>query len=591
MSYNSVIARRPTLYEGSKKHEADEAIPCLKARLLCSLRSLAMTILVSGFCLPFAHASSAVTILESIPVQYAGRVKPFQSFAEEAVLYVTGKKIFKRTAATKLVWQWMSEPEKWNVEPMIPVSHPKVREDFGLMLVGHRVSCEVVLGHHVFLKEVESAMQRRQKKEKLSLEDQKRVEIYERAIFFREIGEGKIPGWVAHPENLSAGWLPFQGIVSEQGKQTLSGFFPEDKISRLSNALQEVLAAFRQNPESPEAAVSAAEFSLSLEDLFASRGMMLDRKILSMEVTYNHLHPFRWAWIFYFTSVLFFLFFAGIKKNQLAFGTSLAAFLAGFFMHSYGFYLRCQIAGRPPVTNMYESMIWVSWAVILFSLILSLIYRASFIRNVAASLAGFALVLAGGFPVALDPTISPLVPVLRSNLWLSVHVLTITLSYGAFFLAWGLGHAVIAAYAFSKQKETPIKFSQYLYRTLQIGVILLAAGTVLGGVWASYSWGRFWGWDPKETWALIALLGYLTVLHGRFTGWLGAFGIAMGSVIAFLGVLMAWYGVNYVLAAGLHSYGFGGGGLHYVLLAILIDLCTVSFLAIIYKRKSRLIAS
>lgn len=83
-------------------------------------------------------------------------------------------------------------------------------------------------------------------------------------------------------------------------------------------------------------------------------------------------------------------------------------------------------------------------------------------------------------------------------------------------------------------------------------------------MWANYSWGRFWGWDPKETWALIALLGYILVLHGRFTGWLKPFEFAAGSAVAFLGVVMAWYGVNYVLAAGLHSYGFGGGGAQYV---------------------------
>ena len=89
-------------------------------------------------------------------------------------------------------------------------------------------------------------------------------------------------------------------------------------------------------------------------------------------------------------------------------------------------------------------------------------------------------------------------------------------------------------------------------------------GTMLGGVWASYSWGRFWGWDPKETWALIALLGYLAILHGRMIGWFKDFGTAVGAIIGYLGVLMAWYGVNFVLGTGLHSYGFGSGGYAYV---------------------------
>ena len=92
-----------------------------------------------------------------------------------------------------------------------------------------------------------------------------------------------------------------------------------------------------------------------------------------------------------------------------------------------------------------------------------------------------------------------------------------------------------------------------IYRSIQIGVVLLAAGIILGGVWADYSWGRFWGWDPKETWALIALLGYIAILHGRLVGWIQPFALAAWSVIAFGLVIMAWYGVNFVLGAGLRK--------------------------------------
>ena len=95
---------------------------------------------------------------------------------------------------------------------------------------------------------------------------------------------------------------------------------------------------------------------------------------------------------------------------------------------------------------------------------------------------------------------------------------------------------------------------------MQVGVVLLATGTFLGGLWAAYSWGRFWGWDPKEVWALIALLGYLAVLHARFAGWVKHRGLAALAVSCFALVIVAWYGVNFVLGAGLHSYGFGGGG-------------------------------
>jgi cytochrome c biogenesis factor len=118
-------------------------------------------------------------------------------------------------------------------------------------------------------------------------------------------------------------------------------------------------------------------------------------------------------------------------------------------------------------------------------------------------------------------------------------------------------------------------------------VLLLAAGTILGGVWANYSWGRFWGWDPKETWALIALLCYLLTLHGRLAGWWTEFGLVVASVICFLAILMAWYGVNFVLGKGLHSYGFGVGGETYVAIFVVLDLLFVAFAIWRYRKSKR----
>ena len=141
--------------------------------------------------------------------------------------------------------------------------------------------------------------------------------------------------------------------------------------------------------------------------------------------------------------------------------------------------------------------------------------------------------------LALDRSINPLVPVLRDNFWLTTHVLTITLSYAAFALALGIGHLALGKVIAGKNPD--VGLYNYLYRTLQVAGLLLASGTILGGVWANYSWGRFWDSDPKETWALITLLGYLIVLHGRIAGRWAGFGTAVGAVLAFQGVLMAWY--------------------------------------------------
>jgi ABC-type transport system involved in cytochrome c biogenesis permease subunit len=190
-------------------------------------------------------------------------------------------------------------------------------------------------------------------------------------------------------------------------------------------------------------------------------------------------------------------------------------------------------------------------------------------------------------PSILDPTLQPLEPVLRSNFWLTVHVLTITISYSAFFVAFCLGDVGLFYYLRGENqwKERLQVIANGIYRAMQIGVVLLASGILLGGVWADYSWGRFWGWDPKETWALIALLGYIAILHARLVGLIKQFGMVVSSIVTFSLVIMAWYGVNYVLGAGLHSYGFGAGGVEYVSAFIALHFLYVIVTVIIRKGK------
>ncbi len=258
--------------------------------------------------------------------------------------------------------------------------------------------------------------------------------------------------------------------------------------------------------------------------------------------------------------------------------------IAAFLVHAYGMALRMTISGRPPVTTMYEPVNWVAWGAMLFALIFEAVYKVRYFAACASALAVICLILADNVPI-LNGAIDPLVPVLRDNMWLTVHVLTITLGYAAFTLAMGLGHLNLGLYFFAPGQAALFKsLSLFLYRALQVGTLFLAVGTMLGGIWASYSWGRFWGWDPKETWAFIALLGYLAILHGRMIGWFREFGTAVGSIVGYLGVLMAWYGVNFVLGTGLHSYGFGSGGYTYVGGFVAFELLVI--VAALLRRRS-----
>jgi cytochrome c-type biogenesis protein CcsB len=254
----------------------------------------------------------------------------------------------------------------------------------------------------------------------------------------------------------------------------------------------------------------------------------------------------------------------------------MAVTVAAFAVQAYGMTLRVLISGRAPVTNMYESVVFVGWGAVLFALLFELRYRAGTFAALASGLAALSLVLADSVPI-LDGAIEPLVPVLRHNMWLTLHVVTIMLGYAGLFLAMGLAHVQLGLQMVKPDAAGPLKtMAQFLYRSLQAGTLLLAVGILLGGVWASYSWGRFWGWDPKETWSLIALLGYLALLHGRFAGWVRDFGMAVGSIVGFLLVLMAWYGVNYILGTGLHSYGFGSGGTGYVVGFVAVELAVIA---------------
>jgi ABC-type transport system involved in cytochrome c biogenesis permease subunit len=355
---------------------------------------------------------------------------------------------------------------------------------------------------------------------------------------------------VPHPSDGNASWFSLADLgEAEQA--------PIQRIRTLATAL---VTSYQSGDR---AGVSASASALGRRLMELAPELYPPAKTVGLEVQYNRLKPFRLAWVAYLFGFLFLL--ASFPLSARWAGrTGLALVLLGFGLHAYGMGLRIYISGRPPVTNMYESVVWVAWGAVLFALVFEAVYKARYFAAAAAGLATLSLILADNVPI-LDGSIDPLVPVLRDNMWLTVHVLTITLGYAAFLLGMGLGHVNLGLYFFAPRKTALFKtLSLFLYRALQVGTLLLATGTMLGGVWASYSWGRFWGWDPKETWAFIALLGYLAILHGRMVGWIREFGMAVGSILGFLLVLMAWYGVNFVLGTGLHSYGFGSGGYAYV---------------------------
>lgn len=259
--------------------------------------------------------------------------------------------------------------------------------------------------------------------------------------------------------------------------------------------------------------------------------------------------------------------------------------------------------GPRVVLTMLGSILFVPWcwAVDDVGEMIAETQKRAWFGWAAAAFAAFGTCIAWYSPPdILNKNFSPLQPVLRSNFWLTIHVLTIVASYGAGFLALILGNISVGYLVFgryrapahsnlaakpgmqaageveefdhrSRPPEAFNEVAQYCYRAIQVAVMLLVAGTILGGVWADVSWGRFWGWDPKEVWALISALVYLAILHGRYAGWFNNVGLVFGTVLGASMIMFSWYGVNFILpmfadggAVGLHSYGSGAGGLEFV---------------------------
>ena len=265
---------------------------------------------------------------------------------------------------------------------------------------------------------------------------------------------------------------------------------------------------------------------------------------------------------------------------------ALTVFGVSLVLQAVGFGVRTAVAARAPVANMYETVIFVAFMAAVFAFVLELLYRSRVIALAGALVATLGLILADQLPLALDPKISPMVPVLRTNFWLTVHVLTIVASYAAGTLAWGLGNVRLGMLAFgSGSRLTLERLSQFTYRAMQLAVLLLAVGTFLGGCWAAESWGRFWGWDPKEVGALVALICYVIPLHARYVGWVRDFGLAVSAVLCYASIIVSWYVINFLLAAGLHSYGFSAGGGWGMLWATVLNLEWLLVTCYLYGRR------
>ncbi|MBI3565708.1 MAG: cytochrome c biogenesis protein CcsA [Elusimicrobia bacterium] len=280
-----------------------------------------------------------------------------------------------------------------------------------------------------------------------------------------------------------------------------------------------------------------------------------DARRARQEVVFNAAQPFVAGMTLYVLALLAVFAWWGTRRAeaQSAGGGLLAA---AVLVHTVGLFARVALQGRPPVTNLYSSAVFVGWVSAALGLFAERVHKKGF-AHAGGALVGFSTLLIAQHLSASGDTMEMMRAVLDSNFWLATHVVTVTIGYASTFLAGALGIAWVLRRQFlSKQDpETTRALVGLCYGIVAFSLFFSFVGTVLGGIWADQSWGRFWGWDPKENGALLIVLWNALILHARFAGYARERGVMVMAVFGNIVTALSWFGVN-MLGIGLHSYGF-----------------------------------
>ncbi len=500
-------------------------------------------------------SNSQAAELSSILVQdQGGRIKPLQSMTSDVLRKVVKKESVDGLNSVQVVMGMYFYPEHWQRVPMIKVTNEEIRKKLGIRdkFASYIDFFDLAaMGQYKLSTIVQEAYQ---KKPGLRTKlDQEIMKVDERLNVCYMVYSGsmlRIFPAKNDPNNKWYGPAEFPGKPSKEDSLFVSGVLGlyVNTLSQTGNEATstEILNGIKKFQE------------INAGDIYPAKSK------ISLEIFYNKAHIFdkltKYYGIIGFILLILLLVSVLSEKKGIDKIIRIATLflLLGFIFHTFGLGIRWYISGHAPWSNGYESMIYIAWAAMLSGLIF---VRKSPFTLVAASLLA-ALTLMVAHMSWMNPEITNLVPVLKSY-WLTIHVSVITASYGFLGTGMVLGLFNLVLYIMKTDKnkvklDKQIKtLSEINELSLILGVYFLSVGTFLGGVWANESWGRYWGWDPKETWALITALVYIFITHMRnVPGLKGYFAFNLASVVGFFSVLMTYFGVNYYLA-GLHSYAQG----------------------------------
>ncbi|WP_306591815.1 cytochrome c biogenesis protein [Geothrix sp. 21YS21S-4] len=514
----------------------------------------------------------------SLPILEGGRVKPLDSVARNALLVIHSRQSFRHDGR-------MVGPDEWILDVMF---RPQVADTQAIFVIDDLEVLSLIGARQTksrnyfsfadlspYLQEVQKQAMAAQ-----SIPPQKRtrfqsavVNLFDRVYLYYKLrntlqlaGSPGL-GWEIQSLGTAEAAARHQDLIQFAQFRILPpppGNGP-DAWQSVGQALSAAQAGAHLHPglvplaklNAAYAASDAATFNQALADLKTAVATLKPEAAshASNEVIFNRAQPFFAGLTIYFVAFLV-LAVSWAWKPEILRPTAYALLASGAIVHTLGLAARIILQGRPPVTNLYSSAVFVGWGAVVLGLIVERMYRKGF-GTAVASLAGFAsLIVAQNLGTEGD-TMEMMRAVLDSNFWLATHVVTITIGYSGTFLAG----AIAIAYAIRKHvvavqdAETDKALVDMAYGVICFALFFSFVGTVLGGIWADQSWGRFWGWDPKENGALLIVLWNAIILHARWAGYVRQRGTMVMAIFGNIITACSWFGVN-MLGVGLHSYGF-----------------------------------
>jgi ABC-type transport system involved in cytochrome c biogenesis permease subunit len=555
---------------------------------------------LAGLAPPGAVRGLDLDAFGRVPVLEGGRLKPVDSVARNALLLLRGQQELRhdgrRVGADEWLLDVLFRPEVADAQPAFFVDDPEVLGLMGLAQgSGRYFPMRALLPHLKEIerqgeaaRQVESGRRTRFQGAVANLLD--RIQLYLRLRnTIERPGTGGLAAERADPGS-AARWATLAELAAFRPLPPAAGRDPD--AWRTTGEALAAAAAGGPDPALRAWALVSRAYRAGDGPAFDAAVAGLRRAVAAAsppaarqatrEALFNRAQPFRAGMAIYVLAALVLL-ASWLWRPAVLRPTAFALLLVGALVHSAGLAARILLQGRPPVTNLYSSAVFVGWAAVVVGLLLERVHRRGF-GTAVASASGFASLLVAHHLAGTGDTMEMMRAVLDSNFWLATHVVAITVGYSGTFLAGALalGYAVRRHLARSPDPAGTRALVSLTYGVLCFALFFSFVGTVLGGIWADQSWGRFWGWDPKENGALLIVLWNAVILHARLAGLVREQGLMAMAIVGNAVTSLSWFGVN-MLGVGLHAYGFMDSAL-WPLAAFVASQLLLAALALVPRR-------